>query len=57
MYQQEREREVLAVEITLDAYSLSKKRKEVVTGSQMYGLRKYKYRSEIAYTATLNYLE
>lgn len=34
MYQQERE--VLAVEITLDAYSLSKKRKEVVTGSQMY---------------------
>lgn len=56
MYQQEREREreLLAVETTLDAYSLSKKRKEIMTGSQMYGLRKYKYCSEIAYTATLN---
>lgn len=32
MYQQERE--VLAVETTLDVYSLSKKRKEVMTGSQ-----------------------
>jgi len=54
MYQQESK--VLAVEIILDAYSLSKKRKEVVTESQIYGLKKYKYCSEIAYIA-LDYSE
>jgi len=53
MYQQESK--VLVVEIILDAYSLSKKRKEVVTGSQIYGLGKYCSKSR--YTVTIDYSE
>ena len=52
MYRQESK--VLVVEIILDAYSLSKKRKEIVTGSQIYGLGKCKYCSKSRYTATID---